>query len=246
MLLMSSNALLADDAPGAGEAGFPFTFQLLFDIGFGYAHNDDMNRDMKAAASFRRDELNASKGYSAYGIKQKNDANLNLGFNIELRYFFDRLGFGVSWGAYRSEAEYQITPNDNIYARTFSDTLIAMPVTATVYYRSRLSRRTCFILGLGGGYYPIEMTRELKETYLLLFYKSNTQVYKGHTGGVHAKIELSFHFGVFTLYTGILGRYVPICSLENRDGVARSARDGSKMEFSLSGALWYFGAGLSF
>lgn len=229
----------------AGEVTEGTSFQILGQIGIGYAHNPDMSDWTKWLGGELADDLNTIVGSNSFK-SDDTSANVAFGGELEPRLFIGSMGFGAAGGVYTTKAESKVESNTWSDSATYSLRLNVIPVTGTLYYRKAMSDSGYLVFGAGAGYYMATLKMEIEDKVSIGPDFGDSMTLKNTAIGYHAKIEYNHVLpGSAIIYGGLLGRYVEFDKFE-KNGVWLVNEDGSELTAGLSGVSLYFGLGLAF
>jgi len=122
----------------AGEITEGTSFQILGQIGIGYAHNPDMSDWTKWLADDLASDLNTIVGSNSFK-SDNTSANVAFGGELEPRLFIGSVGFGAAGGFYTANAESKVESKTWSDSATYSLRLNVIPITGTLYYRKAMS-----------------------------------------------------------------------------------------------------------
>lgn len=236
------------------------SMQLLVSGALGYAKNSGMDNIVKNSAKKDADDLNdAINLYNATKqpwepvrpanfYSSDNPAKWSKGVDIDFRYFFDNLGFGLEVGYHtvksESEAKAKSYWSDKL---TSTLKLTVVPIAATLFYRIELESPNSFVLlGGGFGYYLGIMNFDWKWKSHEGTHNSYKKDYKQSKIGYHVFIEYDYVFeNGFTFFFGLKGRYVKFDEFKDGNLILYEGYN-KKLEAGLTGVAAYIGAGVSF
>lgn len=219
-------------------------FQLLLDVGGGYAHNREMDDMTKWLGKNLADNLNTVIGSSDFETENKS-GSINYGVSVEPRMFFGNLGVGVAVGYYNLKSESKVSSDVWSDEATYSLELSVVPIIASVYYRFQASRSGFILLGAGAGYYLSTLKAKQEDKVSIGSDFNYDEKFTKNAIGYHVKLEYDYLIGsYFTLFAGVLGRYVSFDEYE-KDGDYIRNKDGDKLKAGLSGVNLYLGAGFN-
>ncbi len=220
------------------------SFQLLVTGNMGYlSGNSDMNNFTESCgdiiAEYYNDIAESQSEPRDWSISDHTKANMNLGGELELRFFGKSFGFGAGAGIHYAESKAGVTSPSWGNKPEYTLSLLVIPLTGTVYYIQSLSENCFFTMGAGAGYY-FSFLDGVIDSNDTVAYDAGVPEPTADTGGIgyHIKADLNYNMGGLTITAGIMGRYASFDSFEE-DGYEYD------IEAGLSGLSIYMGAGFS-
>ena len=229
----------ADDSP------MP-SFQLMLSGEMGYAGNKDMNDYSKAWADYVADQWNLTEANPARHWSASKDlsANLTYGADIEGRYYNGNIGFGAGFGIHGAFASTEVKSSYWADNATTSLSMVVLPLTGTLFYRTQVSESSFLSFGAGAGYYFSTLELEV-ETETGSGKDSESLKYSSSAPGYHAKIDYNIIISNICLTGGVLARYVEFDEFKKGGDILLNT-DGENLNAGLTGVTLYVAAGLAF
>jgi len=243
-------------------AGFAYSdgklpsMQLLVSFAvISYADNKSMNNSTKNRAQEDADLGNSiivpSSPYDKFRLNNKKADDDTIGFGMDFRYFHDNIGIGFQTGYSVARADSEMS---NPYRSGSSDRsvtackLYVVPIVATLFYRIGLESSKSFVLFGGGlGYYYGRIKFDYEDQ--TSFYPDDRSFrWYGEQSkiGYHILIEYDYVFeNDLVIFGGIKGRYVKFDEFKDGNQIRLEYGTNKKLKAGLTGAVVYFGFGVS-
>lgn len=219
--------------------------QILGSLSIGYANNSDLDNATEENGRAEADYYNLLITGDSFTC-DNSSACFTYGFDFDIRLFYGNIGFGAEIGYHEAESKSEIGTSGWEDKASYTNTISVIPVTTSIFYRIPVgqSSDSFVLIGCGLGYYSGKLKIDFKDENSLPGDESYILEGRNRTIGYHAVVEYNYFMGNgLTFFTGIKARYVQFDEFEN-GGNAIMYRD-ENIKGSLTGVIWFFGAGLS-